>query len=68
MASKQYKKLGCLDVSPEGGCAFEVRAETDAEVMRIVSDHAKVVHNMTNPPPEVTAKIKSAIKSITVNV
>ena len=68
MPNKQYKKLGCMDVSPESGCAFEVRAETDAEVMRIVSDHAKIAHHMTNPPPEMTAKIKSAIKSVIVNV
>lgn len=68
MESKQYKKLGCMDVSPDIHCAFEVRAETDAEVLRVVSDHAKTVHNMKNVPPEMAAKIKSAIKSVTVNV
>ena len=26
MANMQYHKLGCLDVDPKGGCAFEVRA------------------------------------------
>ena len=68
MSGKQYKKLGCLDVNPTGGCAFEIRAETEAEVMRVVSDHAKTIHNMTNVPPDMIAKIKGAIKTVTVSV
>jgi len=68
MSSKQYKKLGCLDVNPKGGCAFEVRAESEEEVLRLVADHAKTIHKMTNPPPEMAAKIKGAIKSVSVNV
>ncbi len=68
MSSKQYKKLGCLDVNPKGGCAFEVRAESEAEVMRMVADHAKTMHNMANPPADMVAKIKGAIKNVTVNV
>lgn len=68
MSSKQYKKLGCLDVNPKGGCAFEVRAETEDEVMRMVADHAKKMHQMTNTPPDMVAKIKGAIKNVSVNV
>ena len=68
MSSKQYKKLGCLDVNPKGGCAFEVRAESESEVIRIVGDHAKTVHKMANPSPDMLAKIKGAIKSVNVNV
>jgi predicted small metal-binding protein len=68
MASKQYKKLGCLDVNPQGGCAFEVRAETEDEVMRMVGDHARTMHQMGNPSPDVAAKIKGAIKTVSVNV
>ncbi len=68
MSSKQYKKLGCLDVNPMGGCAFEVRAETEDEVMRLVGDHAKTMHKMTNVSPEMAAQIKGSIKSVTVNV
>jgi len=37
-------------------------------VLRLVSDHAKTMHKMTNPPPEMAAKIKGAIKSVSVNV
>jgi predicted small metal-binding protein len=68
MSSKQYKKLGCLDVNPKGGCAFEVRAESEDEVLMMVGDHAKIMHKMANPPPEMMTKIKGAIKTVTVNV
>ena len=68
MASKQYKKLGCLDVDPKGGCAFEVRAETDDEVMRLIADHAKHMHQMSNPPAEMVTKLKKSIKAVAVNV
>ena len=34
----------------------------------MVGDHAKTMHKMTNPPPEMVAKIKGAIKTVTVNV
>jgi predicted small metal-binding protein len=68
MATKEYKKLGCLDVNPTGGCAFEVRAETEEEVMRLTGDHAKNAHKMTSMPPEMASKVKSSIKSVSVTV
>lgn len=68
MAAKQYRKLGCLDVSPAGGCAFEVRAETEEEVLRMVADHGRAMHQMTSVPPDLAAKIKAAIKNVSVNV
>ena len=68
MTSKHYHKLGCMDVDPKGGCAFEVRAETEDEVMRLVADHAKHKHGMSNPPPEMMKKIKGAMKTVSVSV
>ena len=68
MTSKQYKKLGCMDVDPKGGCAFEVRAETEEEVMRLTADHAKHAHHMTSMPPEMAQKIKGAMKTVSVSV
>ena len=68
MSTKQYKQLGCLDVDPKGSCAFQVRAETEEEVMRLTSEHAKMMHQMTSIPPEMAVKVKSAIKTVTVNV
>jgi predicted small metal-binding protein len=68
MASKQYKQLGCLDVDPNSGCAFQVRAETEDEVMRLTGEHAKVCHKMDRIPPDMAGKVKAAIKNVTVNV
>jgi predicted small metal-binding protein len=68
MPTKQYKKLGCMDVNPAGGCAFEVRAETEDEVMRLAGEHSKIMHKMTSMPPEMVSKVKSAIKTVPVNV
>ncbi len=68
MTTKQYKQLGCLDVEPKMGCAFQVRAETEGEVMRLAAEHGKIVHNMTAMPPELAAKAKAAIKTVAVNV
>jgi predicted small metal-binding protein len=68
MAEKKYKQLGCLDVAPDMGCAFEVRAETEDEVMRLMGDHGKHIHNMTDVPPDMAAAAKAAIKTVSVNV
>jgi predicted small metal-binding protein len=68
MAKKQYRQLGCLDVQPAGGCGFQVRAETEDEIMRMVADHAKSTHKMKDIPPEMAAKVKSAIKTVAVEV
>ena len=68
MAKKHYKQLGCMDVDPKGGCAFLVRAETEDEVMRLAGEHAKEVHKESSLPPEMVAKVKAAIKTVSVNV
>jgi predicted small metal-binding protein len=68
MSTKQYKQLGCLDVNPSGGCAFQVRAESEEEVMRLTGEHAKSMHQMSSIPPDMAAKAKKAIKTVTVNV
>jgi predicted small metal-binding protein len=67
MAKKQYKQLGCLDVDPKGGCAFQVRAETEDEVMRLAGEHGKVAHKLSSLPPDMAAKVKGAIKTVTVD-
>jgi predicted small metal-binding protein len=68
MATKEYKQLGCLDVDPRAGCAFQVRAETEEEVMRLAGEHSKIRHKMSSIPSDMIAKVKSAIKTVTVNV
>jgi predicted small metal-binding protein len=68
MATKQYKQLGCLDVQPAGGCGFQVRAETEAELMQLVTTHAKQCHQLESVPPEMVAMVKAAIKTVPVTV
>ncbi|MEP6600621.1 MAG: DUF1059 domain-containing protein [Nitrospirae bacterium] len=68
MGQKQYKQLGCLDVDPRAGCAFQVRAETEEEVMRLGAEHGKLAHKMDSMPPDMLSKVKAAIKTVTVDV
>lgn len=68
MVAKEYKQLECLDVQPSGGCGFQVRAETDAELMQLVATHAKQCHKLDSIPPEMAAQVKAAIKTVTVTV
>jgi predicted small metal-binding protein len=68
MANKPYKQLGCLDVEPSAGCGFQVRAETEAELMQLVVTHAKQCHKLDSIPPEMAAKVKAAIKTVNVTV
>ena len=68
MATKQYKQLGCLDVDASAGCAFQVRAKTETEVLKLGAMHAKECHKLESLPPEMAAKVKAAIKTVTVTV
>lgn len=68
MPDKQYKQLGCLDVQPAGGCGFQVRAETEAELMQLVATHAKQCHKLDSIPPEMVTMVKAAIKTVSVPV
>jgi predicted small metal-binding protein len=68
MATKQYKQLGCLDVDASAGCGFQVRAETEAEVLKLGAMHAKECHKLDSLPPDMAAKVKAAIKTVTVTV
>jgi len=54
MASLKCKDLGMT-------CGFEVVDQDENELMDIVALHAKKTHNL-QPTPELTDKIKKAIK------
>jgi predicted small metal-binding protein len=45
-----------------------VRAETEAEVLQLVAMHAKQCHKLESLPPEMAAKVKATIKTVTVTV
>lgn len=56
------KILRCGDVVP--GCSAEVRAETEAEVMRQAVEHAKAVHGLAKIDDTTAKKVKAAIRTV----
>lgn len=53
------KIIRCRDVGVD--CDFEARGETEQEIMKKAAEHAKSAHNMDEIPPELVAKVRSAI-------
>jgi predicted small metal-binding protein len=53
------KVLKCGDVNP--GCNFEIRGDSEHDVLRKAAEHAKTVHHMESIPPDVLSKVKGAI-------
>jgi predicted small metal-binding protein len=53
------KVLKCGDVVP--GCNFEMRGNSEDEILKKADEHAKTAHNMQNMPPDVLSKVRSAI-------
>ena len=53
------KVLKCGDINP--GCNFEIKADSEHDVLRKAAEHAKTAHQMENIPPEVLSKVKGAI-------
>jgi predicted small metal-binding protein len=54
------KVLKCGDVHM--GCKFEARGNTEEEVLRAASEHAKKEHNLTEIRPEDWEKARKAIR------
>jgi predicted small metal-binding protein len=54
------KVLKCGDINP--GCNFEIKADSEHDVLRKAAEHAKTAHHMENIPPEVLSKVKGAIR------
>ena len=53
------KVLKCGDVVP--GCTHEMRGNSEDEVLKQATEHAKTAHNMQEVPPEVLSKVRAAI-------
>jgi predicted small metal-binding protein len=45
-------------------CNFRARANTDDDLWKKISDHAKKVHNIQNMDREMMAKIQGVIKDV----
>jgi predicted small metal-binding protein len=54
------KVLRCKDVGFD--CGYEIRADTEEELMEKVAAHAAQVHDMKEVTEDVAAKVKAAIK------
>jgi predicted small metal-binding protein len=54
------KILRCSDIKP--GCDFEIRGNSDEEVMKKAGEHAKTAHKMQNITPELASKVRGAIR------
>jgi predicted small metal-binding protein len=56
------KKLLCRDLGMD--CDFEASGNTDEEILRQASTHARSVHQIKDMPPELAAKVKAAIRTV----
>ena len=56
------KQLRCRDVGLN--CDFEARGDTVEEVLRQAAEHARSVHQITEMPPELAAKVQAAIRTV----
>jgi predicted small metal-binding protein len=54
------KTITCRDVGVD--CDFQATGETVDDVLRQCADHAKSAHGMEEIPPELAAKVQSAIR------
>ena len=54
------KVLRCRDTGMD--CDYEVRAETEEEILKKAAEHAQTVHDMKEIPEEVAAKVRAAIR------
>ena len=53
------KMVSCREVGVD--CDFEVRGETEQEVLQKCTEHAKSAHGMDEIPPELAAKVRASI-------
>lgn len=65
---KDYKQLGCQDLDPSSECGFQVRAETEDELLTLGALHAKACHHLDELSPEMSEKVKAAIKTVRVTI
>jgi predicted small metal-binding protein len=54
------KVLKCSDLNP--GCNFEMRGNSEDDILKQATAHAKTAHNMQNVPAELLSKARSAIR------
>jgi len=56
------KQLRCRDVGLN--CDFEARGITEEEVLLKAIVHARIVHELSDVPPELATKVRAAIRNV----
>jgi predicted small metal-binding protein len=56
------KELRCRDVGLD--CDFQARGNSEEEVLQQASAHARSVHQISDMPPELAAKVRAAIRTV----
>jgi len=56
------KQLRCRDVGLN--CDFEARGITEEEVLLKAIVHARIVHEVSDVPPELATKVRAAIRNV----
>jgi predicted small metal-binding protein len=56
------KELRCRDIGMN--CDFAARGNTEEEVLQQASAHARSAHQITEMPPELAAKARTAIRTV----
>ena len=59
--NKITKRIACADLIP--GCSFTAEAATEDELLQKVAAHAAHDHGVTEVTPELSAKVKAAIRT-----
>ena len=56
------KSLSCKDVGLN--CDWKTQGQTEDEVLKKASEHARTVHKMNQMPPEMQQKVRGAIRDV----
>ncbi len=54
------KTVNCRDVGID--CDFTARGETEEEILKQCTEHARTVHGVAEMPPELAEKVRAAIR------
>lgn len=56
------KRISCADLVP--GCDFAAMADTEEELMDLVTEHAGRVHGIEEITPELREQVEAAIEDV----
>lgn len=56
------KTLRCSDVGPD--CDYEAMADTEAELMELVQDHARRAHGIEEMDDDLRSRIRAAMRDL----